>query len=76
MAPGKTPETRPVPVYDQYELDELGHTIENFEMGDNLMIEGGIRDSGGQLFVGGQPGEHRFFSAELFRSCVRSLVHS
>lgn len=57
------------------DLDELGHTIENFEMSDNLMIEGGIRDSGGQLFMSGQPGEHRFFSAELFRRCVRALAH-
>ena len=49
------------------DLDELGHTIEDFQMSDNLMIEGGIRESGGQLFVAEQPGEHRFFSAELFR---------
>ncbi|MCR8913336.1 nucleoside 2-deoxyribosyltransferase [Marinobacter panjinensis] len=57
-------------------LDELGHTIEDFEMSDNLMIEGGISDSGGQLFVAEQPGEHRFFSAELFRRCVRALAHA
>ncbi|NMT64350.1 nucleoside 2-deoxyribosyltransferase [Marinobacter orientalis] len=55
-------------------LDKLGHTIEDFEMSDNLMIEGGISDSGGQLFVAEQPGEHRFFSAELFRHCVRALT--
>ncbi len=55
-------------------LDELGHTIEDFEMSDNLMIEGGIRESGGQLFVARQPGEHRFFSAELFNRCVRALA--
>ncbi len=54
--------------------DEMGHTIEDFEMSDNLMIEGGIRESGGQLFVAGQPGEHRFFSAELFRRCVQALT--
>jgi nucleoside 2-deoxyribosyltransferase len=57
-------------------LDDLGHTIEDFEMSDNLMIEGGISDSGGQLFVAEQPGEHRFFSAELFRRCVRALAHA
>ncbi|MBS3804772.1 MAG: nucleoside 2-deoxyribosyltransferase [Oleiphilaceae bacterium] len=57
-------------------LDELGHTIEDFEMSDNLMIEGGIRDSGGQLFVAAQPGEHPFFSAELFRSCVRAAAYA
>ncbi|PXX89520.1 nucleoside 2-deoxyribosyltransferase [Marinobacter vulgaris] len=58
------------------ELDELGHTVEDFEMRDNLMIEGGIHGSGGQLFVADQPGEHRFFSAELFRRCVRALAHA
>ncbi|WP_227663126.1 hypothetical protein [Marinobacter halophilus] len=55
-------------------LDELGHTIEDFEASDNLMIEGGIRESGGQPFVAQQPGEHRFFSAELFNRCVRALA--
>jgi nucleoside 2-deoxyribosyltransferase len=58
------------------DLDELGHTIENFGMSDNLMIGGGIRDSGGQLFVAEQPGEHRFFSAQLFRLCVQTLTHA
>ena len=56
------------------ELDDLGHSIEDFEMSDNLMIEGGIYGSGGQLFVADQPGEHPFFSAELFRRCVQSLA--
>ncbi|KXO06467.1 MULTISPECIES: nucleoside 2-deoxyribosyltransferase [Marinobacter] len=56
--------------------DELGHTIEDFEMSDNLMIEGGIRESGGQLFVAQQSGEHRFFSAEMFNRCVRALAHT
>jgi len=53
--------------------DGLGHAIEDFGMSDNLMIEGGIRESGGELFVAEEPGEHRFFSAELFRRCVRAL---
>ncbi len=57
-------------------LDELGHTIEDFEMSDNLMIEGGISDSGGQLFVAEPSREHRFFSAELFRRCVRALANA
>jgi nucleoside 2-deoxyribosyltransferase len=57
------------------DLDELGHTIEDFELSDNLMIEGGISDSGGQLFMADQPGEHRFFSAELFRRCAQALSH-
>ncbi|WP_354445679.1 nucleoside 2-deoxyribosyltransferase [Marinobacter sp. MBR-99] len=54
--------------------DELGHTIEDFELSDNLMIEGGIRESGGRLFVAQQSGEHRFFSAEVFSRCVRALA--
>lgn len=57
-------------------LDELGHTIEDFEMSDNLMIEGGIGDSGGQLFVADLASEHRFFSADLFRRCVQALAHA
>ncbi|TYC57660.1 nucleoside 2-deoxyribosyltransferase [Marinobacter sp. BW6] len=56
------------------DLDDPDHSIEDFEMSDNLMIEGGIRDSGGQLLVAAEPGEHRFFSAEVFRRCVRALV--
>jgi nucleoside 2-deoxyribosyltransferase len=55
------------------DLDKLGDTIEDFEMSDNLMIEGGIYSSGGQLFLADQPGEHPYFSAELFRRCVQSL---
>lgn len=43
-------------------------------MSDNLMIEGGIRESGGQLFVAEQAGEHPFFCAELFRRCARALT--
>jgi nucleoside 2-deoxyribosyltransferase len=56
-------------------LDDLGHTIEDFEMSDNLMIEGGIYGSGGQLFAAEQPSEHLFFSADLFRRCVRALAN-
>ena len=58
------------------DLDDQGHTIEDFEMSDNLMIEGGIYSSGGQLFVAEQPGEHRYFSAELFRHCVRAIAQA
>ena len=56
------------------DLDKLGHAIEDFEMTDNLMIEGGIYGSPGQLFVADQPGEHPFFSAELFRRCVQAIA--
>lgn len=58
------------------DLDERGHSIEDFELSDNLMIEGGIRDSGGRLFLAQQSGEHRFFSAELFRRCVQALAQA
>jgi len=58
------------------DMDKLGHNIEDFEMSDNLMIEGGIYGSGGQLFVADQPGEHHFFSTELFRRCVQALAHA
>ncbi|WP_227519462.1 hypothetical protein [Marinobacter sp. ANT_B65] len=52
----------------------MGHTIEDFELSDNLMIEGGIRESGGQLLVAEQPGEHSFFCAELFHRGVKALT--
>jgi len=52
----------------------MGHTIEDFGLSDNLMIEGGIRESGGQLFLAEQPGEHPFFSAEVFHSCIQALT--
>lgn len=54
----------------------MDHTIEDFELSDNLMIEGGIHESGGQLLVAGQPGEHPFFSAELFHRCAQALTHA
>lgn len=54
--------------------DNLGHTIEDFELTDNLMIDGGIRESGGQLLVADQAGEHRYFSTELFRRCVLACL--
>ena len=54
--------------------DERGHAIEDFGMSDNLMIEGGIRESGGRLFVAEGPGEHSFFSAKLFWRCVQAVA--
>jgi|GEM_PF-2657748 len=43
-------------------------------MSDNLMIEGGIRESGGQLFVAEEPSEHQFFSVKVFWRCVEGLA--
>lgn len=54
--------------------DANDHTIEDFDLSDNLMIEGGIRESGGLLFVAEQTGKHRFFSAALFRCCVKAIA--
>lgn len=53
--------------------DDLGHTIEDFDLADNLMIEGGIFESGGQLFVAEHRSELAFFDAELFAKCARAL---
>lgn len=53
--------------------DDLGHAIEDFALSDNLMIECGMTESGGRLWVADSPGEHSFFSADLFRQCVSSL---
>ena len=57
-------------------LDNMSHTIEDFELSDNLMIEGGIRESGGQLFLAERPGEHPFFSAALFDRCAQALTYA
>jgi len=54
--------------------NEIGHAIEDFGMSDKLMIEGGIRESGGELFVAEEPGEHRFFSGEVFWLCVPGVA--
>jgi hypothetical protein len=53
---------------------KIGHAIEDFGMSDNLMIEGGIRESGGQLFVAEEPSEHQFFSVKVFWRCVEGLA--
>ncbi len=54
--------------------DALGHAVEDFELADNLMIEGGLCESGGRLLVAEEPGEHPFFSARLFQRCVQALA--
>ncbi|MGF2734825.1 nucleoside 2-deoxyribosyltransferase [Marinobacter sp. DUT-1] len=53
--------------------DDLGHAIEDFNLADNLMIECGIVESGGQLFVAEHRSELEFFDAELFEKCARAL---
>ncbi|GAA3956699.1 nucleoside 2-deoxyribosyltransferase [Allohahella marinimesophila] len=51
-----------------------GHTIEDFELSDNLMIECGMAESGGGLYVANTEGDHSHFSSELFRTCVKALT--
>ncbi len=53
--------------------DPLGHTVEDFGLSDNLMIECGMTESGGGLWVAEAAGAHRYFSNDLFRQCVKSL---
>ncbi len=54
--------------------DELGHVIEDFELSDNLMIECAMGEMGGRLFVAVEPGEHRYFSGDVFQKCVTALT--
>jgi len=56
------------------ERDALGHSIEDFDLSDNLMIECGITESGGRLFTARAPGEHSHFSSELFADCIKPLA--
>ncbi|WP_166253552.1 nucleoside 2-deoxyribosyltransferase [Marinobacter salicampi] len=53
--------------------DKLGHTIEDFELCDNLMIECGMVESGGGLVVAEYSGDHSHFSRDAFRKCVAAL---
>ncbi|MBU2953736.1 nucleoside 2-deoxyribosyltransferase [Marinobacter sp. F3R08] len=55
------------------ERDGLGHSIEDFQLNDNLMIECGMAESGGRLFVAEAAGAHAYFSGDLFGQCVKSL---
>jgi len=40
----------------------------------NLTPFRGIRESGGELFVAEGPGEHQFFSVEVFWRCVQAFA--
>ncbi|MDX1475760.1 MAG: nucleoside 2-deoxyribosyltransferase [Reinekea sp.] len=50
--------------------DQQGHVIEDFDLSDNLMIEGGLEVSGGTLMVGHAVEPHGFFDSTLFERCV------
>ncbi|MCM0612948.1 nucleoside 2-deoxyribosyltransferase [Marinobacter sediminum] len=53
--------------------DPLGYMIEDFELGDNLMIDCGIAESGGQIFAVQAGAEHSYFSSDVFQCCVEAL---
>jgi len=54
--------------------DERGHVIEDFDLGDNLMIECGLKESGGALVNNGGERSDSFFSGALFEQCVALLA--
>lgn len=56
------------------EQDSLGHSIEDFDLSDNLMIECGIRGSGGKVFTAAVAAEHRYFSSKVFGDCIKTLA--
>ncbi|MDI9246367.1 nucleoside 2-deoxyribosyltransferase [Marinobacter sp. CHS3-4] len=55
-------------------VDECGHVIEDFDLSDNLMIEGALADCGGELVVarGGQ--SVGYFDSETFARCVSLMA--
>ncbi len=55
-------------------VDAFGHVIEDFDLADNLMIEGGVLDSGGELLVAGEAQAGSFFAGELFERCVKLMA--
>jgi hypothetical protein len=48
---------------------EQDRVIEDFDLADNLMIECGLADSGGQLLLGQDGARDRFFDSALFYRC-------
>ncbi|MDK9557848.1 nucleoside 2-deoxyribosyltransferase [Marinobacter sp. M216] len=56
------------------DTDNLGHTVENFEFSDNLMIECGIVEAGGEIIRGQGAASHPFYDEDVFERCVRALI--
>ncbi|MBW0146270.1 nucleoside 2-deoxyribosyltransferase [Marinobacter arenosus] len=54
--------------------DKLGHTVENFGLSDNLMIECGIVEAGGEIVRGHGSSNEPFFDEAVFERCVRALT--
>ncbi|MDX1757167.1 MAG: nucleoside 2-deoxyribosyltransferase [Marinobacter sp.] len=55
--------------------DAQGHAVEKFGLADNLMIEGGIEESGGRVFCAEPGAPLAWFDERLFRQCVEALVN-
>lgn len=55
--------------------DSLGHAVENFGLSDNLMIECGIVESGGEIIRGQGSTHQSFFDEDVFERCVGALIH-
>lgn len=55
-------------------VDKRGHVIEDFDLSDNLMIEGGLTDSGGELVVAQSNKAGSFFDGEVFERCVKLMA--
>ena len=56
------------------ERDSLGHSIEDFDLSDNLMIECSIREAGGKICTSTVSGEHQYFSSKLFSDCIKQMA--
>jgi len=56
--------------------DADGMLIEQFGLGDNLMLEAAIMDSGGQLIVEDIPAEARWTDLSVFERCVEAAAAS
>lgn len=54
--------------------DGQGHAVEPFGLADNLMIECGIEESGGRVFIARNSGGPAWFDEALFGQCVTALA--
>ncbi|MDX1457377.1 MAG: nucleoside 2-deoxyribosyltransferase [Marinobacter sp.] len=54
--------------------DDHGHTIEPFELVDNLMIECGIEESGGRIYTAEPGNQAAWFDDGVFTRCVKALA--
>lgn len=56
--------------------DDEGLSLENFELWDNLMLDGGVRYSGGEIVVYDTPWWDRYYCLHAFEECVSRAVHT